>query len=93
MWAVNCLNVLASFITIALIRGAMTYAERSMKSHQYRLLLLVGGTFQLWHLKRLHQCLKHHQFVMQYLTWCHRMALEGQHTILNSIDKNIMILT
>ena len=93
MWAVNCLSALAGFIAIALTQGPMIYAVRLMKSYQYRLLHLVGGTFQLWNLYRLHQCLEHHRFVMQYLAWCHRIALEGQHTTLNGIDRNFMILT
>ena len=93
MWAVNCLSALANFITIALTRGPMIYAVRLIKSYHYKLLHLVGGTFQLWNLYRLHQCLGHHRYVMHYLACCHRMALEGQHTTLNSIDRNLMVLT
>ena len=54
MWAVNCLSALAGFITVVLTRGPMIYAVRLRKSYHYRLLHLVGGTFQLWNLYRLH---------------------------------------
>ena len=47
MWAVNGLSELASFITIALIGGPMTYAVRLMKSYQYRLPQLIVSISKL----------------------------------------------
>lgn len=40
---------------------------------------------------KLHQYLEHHRSVMQYLVWCHRMALEGQQKTQYGINKNFKI--
>ena len=80
MWAVNRLSALASFITTALTRGPLTYTVILMKLYQYKLLDLIGSISQQWILCNFHQFLEHERFLMQYLLWSHRMALEDQHT-------------